>query len=50
MLNKFSENKNDENTPLMCALHYYGPNATWTDKNGSKTQKVQRKLQGPNGE
>jgi hypothetical protein len=28
ILNLFSENKHDENTPLTRALQYYGPNAT----------------------
>jgi hypothetical protein len=37
MLNKFSENKHNENSLLTCALHYYEPNATSTDKNGAKT-------------
>jgi hypothetical protein len=43
MLNLFSKNKHDENTPLMRALHYCEPNATWTDKNGAKTKKLRAK-------
>jgi hypothetical protein len=27
----------------MRTLHYYGPNATWTDKNGAKTKNLWRK-------
>jgi hypothetical protein len=27
----FLENNHDENTPLTRTLHYYGPNAIWTD-------------------
>ena len=28
ILNLFSENMHDKNSPLMCTLHYYEPNAT----------------------
>jgi hypothetical protein len=43
MLILFSETKHGENTPLTRALHYYEPNATWTNEIGVKTEILREK-------